>query len=52
MQTGAHPLLCFAVLFPAAMHPAGRLLSSDWPVNSFIMIAYEKFVAHPLDRKF
>ena len=52
MQTGAHPLLCFAVLFPATIHAAGKSLSSDWSVNSFIMIVYEKFVTHPSDRKF
>ena len=33
-------------------HPAGRALSSDWFVNSFIMFIYEKIYGHILNRKF
>ena len=25
------------------LHPAGRARTSDWSVNSFIMVVYEKF---------
>ena len=33
------------------MYPAGRVPTSDWSANSFIMVIYEKFTSHPLDIK-
>ena len=34
-------------------HPVGRLFNSDWFVNSFTMVAYEKFFfSCPFDTKF
>ena len=33
-------------------HPEGRSLTSDWCVNSFIMVVYENIFSRPLDRKF
>ena len=29
-------------IIPGSLHPARRALSSDWCVNSFIMVVYEQ----------
>ena len=33
-------------------HFAGRALTSDWFINSFILVAYENYFIRVLDRKF
>ena len=35
---------CCWSFYGAVMHPAGRALSSDWSITSFIMIAFEKMI--------
>ena len=33
-------------------HSAGRAVSSDWSVNGFKMVVYQKMFSLALDRKF